>query len=261
MDHCSGGLALRMGKSWSRPFVEQGYTVWWVTRRQNMPTGHSFADMANDYAQLVADEFDGKVDLVLGMSTGGQIGFYLAAGHPETFGHVVIVAAGYADAERDKDLLLRSARLLSQGRTGQAMALFVDDMYPRVPRPLRRVLGELMGRSMYGKTHSYFANDVVIEAEAEAACDAREVLADITVPVLLVGGDQDPYFPQEIYQETARLIPDCTLRLYQGKGHEGVLSEKRFVHDVLDFVRQHPAAASGHAAESLGEHRPSAKTD
>ena len=56
----SGGLSLRMGQSWSRPFTEQGYTVWWVTRRQNMPTGHSYADMADDYARLIADEFDGS---------------------------------------------------------------------------------------------------------------------------------------------------------------------------------------------------------
>lgn len=245
----SGGMSLRMGKSWSRPFIEQGYTVCWVTRKQNMPAAHSFADMADDYAQLVADEFDGKVDVVLGMSTGGQIGFYLAAAHPETFGHVVIVAAGYADAERDKDLLLRSAKLLSQGRNGEAMALFVDDMYPQVPGPARRILGELMGRSMYGKTHPYFANDVMVEAEAEAACDAREILPDITVPVLLVGGDQDPYFPKEMYRETAQLIPDCTLRLYEGKGHEGLLSEKRFVQDVLAFIADHPAAQPEPATE------------
>lgn len=247
-----GGMALRMGQSWSRPFIEQGYTVWWVTRRQNMPVGHSFADMAKDYAQLIADEFDGKVDVVLGMSTGGQIGFYLAAGHPQTFGHIVIVAAGYADAERDKDLLLRSATLLSQGRTGQAMALFVDDMYPRVPRLARHALGEWMGRSMYGKPHPYFANDVVVEAEAEAACDAREVLPDIKVPVLLVAGDQDHYFPREMYQETAQLIPDCTLLLYEGKGHEGLLSEKRFVKDVLDFVR-HAAAVSPDSDNPRGD--------
>lgn len=55
-----------------------------------------------------------------------------------------------------------------------------------------------------------------MEAEAELACDARDVLPLIPVPVLLVGGDRDPYFPKEVYEETARLIPDCTLRMYEG---------------------------------------------
>ena len=242
----TGGLSLRMGQSWSRPFVEQGYTVWWVTRRQNMPTGHSYADMADDYARLIADEFDGKVDLVLGMSTGGEIGFHLAADHPQTFGHIVILGAGYQENERCKDLNLRCSRLLSQGQTSQAMALMVDDMYPRLPRPARWALGEFMGRSMYGTTHPYFANDVMVEAEAGVAFDARPILPNIAVSVLLVCGDQDPYYPKEIYQETARLIPDCTLRMYEGKGHE---VDKGLAEDVLDFVRQHPAAAPGHATE------------
>jgi hypothetical protein len=42
---------------------------------------------------------------------------------------------------------------------------------------------------------------------------------------------------------SARLIPKCTLTLYDGKGHErGLLSGMQFVRDVMDFVRQRPAA-------------------
>ncbi len=239
-----GGLALRMSRSWSRPFVKEGFTVWWVTRKQNMPRGHSYADMADDYGRLIADELGGKVDLVLGMSTGGQIGFYVAARHPGRFGHIAIAAAGYEDSERAKAMLLPSARLLSEGRIGEAMTLMLEDMYPTWPRAVVRVLGALMGRSMYGTTHPYFANDVIVEAEAELACDARDVLSAIPVPVLLMCGDQDPYFPREVYEETARLIPDCTLRMYEGKGHEGLLSDPRLLKDVRDFVRQRPVPRS-----------------
>jgi pimeloyl-ACP methyl ester carboxylesterase len=232
----TGGLALRMGESWSRPFVEQGYSVWWVTRKRNMPRGHSFADMADDYGQLITDEFHGKVDVVLGMSTGGQIGFYLAARHPDRFGHIVILSAGYEDNERAKAMLLPSARLLSEGRIGEAMALMLEDAYPSWPRAVVRAIGTVMGRSMYGRTHPDFANDVIVEAEAELACDARDVLPLIPVSVLLVGGDQDPYFPKEVYEETARLIPDCSLRLYEGKGHDLSAFDARLAQDVLDFV-------------------------
>lgn len=245
----TGGLALRVGESWSRAFVEQGYTVWWVTRKQNMPRGHSYADMADDYGQLITDEFNGKVDVVLGMSTGGQIGFYLAARHPDGFGHIVIAAAGYEDNKRAKDMLLPSARLLSEGKTGEAVALMLADTYPRWPRAVVRVLGTVMGRSMYGGTHPHFANDVIVEAEAELACDARDALPLIPVPVLLVGGDRDPYFPKEVYEETARLIPNCTLRMYEGKGHEGSVFDKRLARDVLEFVREGPATPRERGAE------------
>jgi pimeloyl-ACP methyl ester carboxylesterase len=244
-----GGLPRRMVQSWSRPFVEEGYTVWWVTRKQNMPTGHSFADMADDYGQLIADQFGGKVDVAVGMSTGGQIGFYLAARHPDRFGHIVILVAGYEDSERGKEVLLPMARLLSEGRPGEAMAVMLRDTYPSWPRGVVRVLGAVMGRLMYGEMPPSFASDVLVEAEAELACDAREVLSGIPVPVLLVCGDRDPYCSKEVYEETARLIPDCTLRMYEGIGHEGVVSARRYLRDVLDFVRQRPAVHPERVAE------------
>ena len=90
---------------------------------------------------------------------------------------------------------------------------------------------------------------MMVEAEAEMAFDAREILADISVPVLLVCGDADMYIPKELYAETARLIPDCTLRMYEGIGHVGAIRDKRFPQDVLDFVRQRSAVQPERGAE------------
>jgi hypothetical protein len=108
---------------------------------------------------------------------------------------------------------------------------------------------------MYGTTHPYFASDMMVEAEAEMAFNAREVLPDIPVPVLLVCGDEDRYISKEMYEETARLIPDCTLRMYAGVGHVGAVRDERFPRDVLDFVRQRSAVQ----AERDAEQRPAAQ--
>jgi pimeloyl-ACP methyl ester carboxylesterase len=232
-----------------RPLVEEGYTIWMVTRKRNMPTGHTFADMADDYGQLIADEFGGKVDLVVGFSTGGQIGFYLAGRHPDRFGHVVIAVAGYADDEQAKKILIPYARLAGEGRMDEAMASMFEVLYPSLPRSVGRVIGAAQGRLMFGETHESFANDVMVEAEAELACDARDVLPAISVPVLLVCGDRDEGFSKETYEETARLIPDCTLRMYEGLGHMGVGRDERFTRDVLEFVRQRPAIPSDRGAD------------
>ena len=81
-----------------RPFVEAGYTVWFVTRKRNMPVGHSVEHMAADYAALITDQFGGRVDTVLGASYGGIIVLYLAANHPESAEHLVAAgAAGTVD--------------------------------------------------------------------------------------------------------------------------------------------------------------------
>ena len=244
------GMRLSMLLGATRPLVEDGYTVWAVARKQDMPKGHTMADMAEDYAGLIADEFGGKVDLVVGVSYGGVIDFYLAARHPDRFGHIAIVGAAYDANEQGKTLDYDFAKLLSEGRNGEAGALMLRFMAPSLRVPgVARVLGAVLVRLMYGETHPYFASDMMVEAEAEMAFDAREVLPDIPVPVLLVCGDADMYIPKEVYEETARLIPDCTLRMYEGIGHVGAVRDKRFPQDVLDFVRQRPAVQPERGAE------------
>ena len=238
-----GGLTVRMLERQFRPYLEAGYSVWSVARKRGMPKGHSMADIAADYADLISDEFGGRVDLVVGISYGGMVNFYLAADHPDRFDHVDIIVAGYAVGERGKDIDYEFARHLSEGRNGEAMATMLRDLAPSwLGGTVAGPLGALAGRFAFGDTHPEFASDVLVEAEAEVACDARDALPRISVPVLLACGDRDVYFPKDVIEETARLIPDCTLRMYEGQGHVRVAGGERVAADVLDFVRRDPAA-------------------
>jgi hypothetical protein len=66
----SGPMLAMMARA-VRPLVADGYDVWLASLRPNMPDGYTVADMAEDFAGLITDEFDGRVDLVVGHSTGG----------------------------------------------------------------------------------------------------------------------------------------------------------------------------------------------
>ena len=48
----------------------------------------------------------------------------------------------------------------------------------------------------------------------------------------------------ELVQETARLIPDCTLKVYPGKGHLGAFQSRQLAPDILDFINRKPPAAT-----------------
>jgi pimeloyl-ACP methyl ester carboxylesterase len=200
-----------------------------------MPKGYSVADMADDYGQLIADEFDGKVDAALGLSTGGMIAFYLAARHPERLGRIAIAVAGYIADGPGSAGDLTYARLLSEGRTGEAIASMFGDVYPSWPRGLVRAIGALMAPIVFRGAHPSFRSDTLVEAEAETACDAREILPGISIPVLLTGAAEDQFFAREVVEETARLIPDCTFKLYEGKDHLAGVSDERLPQDVFDF--------------------------
>jgi pimeloyl-ACP methyl ester carboxylesterase len=219
-----------------RPLVDAGLAVWIVTRRRNMPAGHTVADMADDYAALIADEFGGRVDLVVGESCGGMVAQYLAAQHSERLERVAVVIAGCEVSEWGKDVDARLAHALARrDATGCGMA-FGEYVLPgdRL-RWLRRLLAPAVGRALF-TDHRCPSEDVLTELEAELAFDSRAVLPTIRVPVLLISGGSDRFFPPAVIDETAALIPDCTVVRYEGKGHLGTGTDKRVARDLLAFV-------------------------
>jgi pimeloyl-ACP methyl ester carboxylesterase len=240
------GPYLRMMATVVRPLVDAGYTVYLVGHKPHLRQGCTLTDLGDDYAELIAEEFDGRVDVVVGDSGGGMIGMTLAAGHPDRFGHIAIVAAGRILSEEVRVATVESAHLLAEGRRTEAAEVMVAVMFPQVRIGwVQRLMALVVGRVSFPA--SVVPADVVAGAEALSSFDGREVLPTIAVPVLLVGGDRDRSVSEEIYRETAGLIPDCTLRIYTGKDHLGTISNPQLPRDVLDFV-----AASARATGTMG---------
>lgn len=230
------GMSGRVTRRWFAPFVEAGYTVHYVTRRRNMPEGHTVADMADDYAEAIREDLGGRVDLVVGESYGGMVAQFLAACHGETWRDLAIVVAAAEVSEWGKEVDSRIAAALAAGETTRAGRAFAEYAFPgERSRWVRRLVGPLIGRSVLSGA-DYPATDVLVEIEAELSFDARPVLPDVEAPVILLCGDSDRFFPAHLVAETARLIPHCTLVVYEGQGHLRVATSGRVVQDVLAFV-------------------------
>ena len=229
------GLMAKMMSSQFTPYVRAGFTVWHVTRRRNMPQGYSIADMADDYAAFVAAEMGGTVDLVVGESFGGLVAQYLAANHPTLVHRVVLAVSAGAITDSGKDLDRRWASARAEGRFADAGEVFLEYVLPGADRAaLRRRLGPLAGRLFANS--SVPAEDLLVEAEAEAGVHARGILSGIQVPVLIVCGDQDEFFSREIVEETAELIPDSTLVWNAGMGHVRAAMDPGTPRAVLEWA-------------------------
>lgn len=232
-----GGMGLRMYRRMLDPYAKAGYAVWLVTRHRHMPAGHTIADMADDYAQVIGEEFGGRVDLVVGESYGGLIAQYLAAFHPRSFGHMALVGAGLAEVkEWTADVDSRWGAALARGDTAGAGTVAVAEyLLPGKPvRWVSRLIGPVFGRFMFAGFDCP-PEDILVESQAEEAFDSRAVLPRIQAPVLLICGDRDRFIPRDVAEETAKLIPGCTLIWHKG-GHLRVGSSSRVAHDVLAFV-------------------------
>ena len=233
-----------------RAFTDE-YTIVLVTRKSGLRDGYTTKDMAADYAELIRDEFAGHVELVMGTSYGGLIAQYFAAEYPELLDRLVIVMSGPFVSDRAKEIDLRYAGLIADHQDRKAMVVRGEAITkPGVVRALMSALLWLVGPALLGKVDDAFRRDVVIEAQAEAAHDSREVLGGIEVPTLVVGSTEDFAFPADTVTEMARAIPGAQLKLYPG-GHTAAFLDKRFYPDVRDFAERpltrNQADEDGHA--------------
>ena len=234
------GVLLRRVQGQLAPLVQAGFTVWLVSRRRNMPAGHSVEDMAADYAQVIAAEFGGHVDLVVGLSYGGIIAQYLAANDPQCVECVALVLAACEVSDWGKGVDLRMAAALEAGDRSTAGEVLVEYVMPgQRARPVRRLLGPGVGILAAGLLPT--GADVLVEGRAEVAFDSRAVLAQVSVPVLLIAAERDRFFPTHLAQETCALIPDCTLVWLAGVGHLRAATSKRIAGHLLGFANRDTA--------------------
>lgn len=220
------------------PFVQAGHTVHLVGLGPHLPPDATVSDFADGYAQLIEQEFDGRVDLLVADSQGGVIGFALAARRPHLFGSFAAVAASHALEPTAREASRAAARLLSEGRRAEAVTVMVALQNPWLKAHwLLDLLAPVLARVFFPA--GSVREDVLLIAQAVNDPGIADLLPTITVPVLLVCGDRDNFVSEALYEETARLIPDATLTVYRGKGHLGTLADPRLAPDILGFAARH----------------------
>lgn len=69
-------------------------------------------------------------------------------------------------------------------------------------------------------------------------CFTPPLLATITAKTLIVAGDRDPLYPVDIFVEQFHAIPEASLLVLPGAGHESIWTTARdtFVRAALDFL-------------------------
>jgi pimeloyl-ACP methyl ester carboxylesterase len=215
--------------------VSKSYVVYVLGRKSELPEGYTTRDMAEDYAAVIRDEFDGGPLDVMGMSYGGLIAQHLAADHPELIRRLVIAMSCYRFSDEGNELDMRYAQLLSEGKKRAALKC----LYPildggRIKKSILRFFMGYVGPLLWSTPEH--PSDLLVEGKAEMAHDTKNRLAEIRAPTLVIGGDKDYYCPVERLRETAAGIPDSRLVLYEGKGH--MTMGKQFDEDVLAFLNE-----------------------
>lgn len=178
------------------------------------PEGFGLADYADCLAALIFSLGFDRVH-VAGISWGGTVVLELWRRHPALVASLILLNtyAGWRGSLPDDELRARVESFRAQIDAGALPA---------------------------GVRPATMGNQLTVMAEA----DLRDVLPTISVPVLLVWGENDARSPLTIARQFAEAIPDAELVAIADAGHLSNRHQPQAVNDVIRrFVRQVSASA------------------
>jgi pimeloyl-ACP methyl ester carboxylesterase len=190
-----------------------------VNRRPGLPRGMTMAEVAAEHADAIRAGLGGRVD-VMGTSTGGTIAQQLAADHPDVVGRLFLLSTACRLGPEGRKLQRRVAARVRAGARRQATAVMVAEFAPTAVAVAASLVGPLVLRD------DQAWDDLATTIEAEDEFDLAK-LDSIRAPTLIVCGRDDIFYPPELFEETARLIPGSELVMLEGRGHIDALSDPR----------------------------------
>ncbi len=204
-------------------------------RSSDVPADFGLADYANCLAALIEAVALGPAH-VAGLSWGGTVVLELYRHHPELVATLILVDtyAGWKGSLSEEEV---RARVEDVHRMLAAPAeefdptlsdLFVGDPPAEFVPLLAEMAADVRPESFR----------VALLAMAET--DQRDLLPRITVPTLLVWGEQDVRSPLSVARQFERAIPDTQLVVIPGAGHVSNLERpEEFNEAVRKFCRTH----------------------
>ncbi len=199
-------------------------------------TAYSIEQMADDAVAVLNHE---GVDAahVVGASMGGAISLVMALRHPTRVLSLTLACTACRNQPWRRELLERwmeAAQERGMGSMTREAARWV--MAPRSFRRLVPAFGWLGPLAMGRPTHSFVAQVRAILATADELADDLHL---ITVPTLVMVGNQDILTPRGDSEEIADGIPDAELVVISGAAHGFMIEHaSTFNRILIEFLNR-----------------------
>jgi 3-oxoadipate enol-lactonase len=209
--------------------------------RSDKPYGaYSLEQMADDTI-AVLDHAGADDAHVVGASMGGVIAQIIALRHPDRVRSLTLACTACQQHPWRRELLSEWAQLAR--RKGMRTMTSEAARWTIGPRSLRRIspaLGWLGPLAMSRPPHAFAAQVAAILAAPE---DLEADLGSITVPTLVMVGNQDILTPRGDSEQLAERIPTAELVVISGAAHGFMIEHgTTFNRILLDFLRRAEAA-------------------
>jgi pimeloyl-ACP methyl ester carboxylesterase len=197
------------------------FTVYTYDRRGRGGSGdiqpYSVEREIEDLAAVVSVAPSGGPVFVFGHSSGAALALRAAAEGVPVAAIVAYEAPFIVPGSRPvaDDPGPRIREMVEAGRRGDAVRYWMTDVVQAPPGVLARMEGSPMWAGLEALTHT-LPYDIELTGDQGIPAD---LLATITVPVLVVGGGKSPDWFQRTVRETAAAVPGARLVTVEGYDH------------------------------------------
>jgi len=225
-----GNQLLLFPTEFCEAFVDRGFHVVRMDNRDaglssmtDAATEYTLTDMADDVV-AVLDDVGVDDAVVLGVSLGGMIAQATAIAHPTRVRALVSIMSTTGEAEYGTPSTAAMAAL-TQEPAATVEEQIVQDLESRViwsnPEWFDEDLMREYFASCYRRSWQPGASGRQFQAVVRSA-DRGEALAGLTMPALVVHGENDTLIHPSGGQRTADLIPDAEFLVLDGMSHDFV---------------------------------------
>lgn len=204
---------------------------------------YSLADMAADGAALLDALGIGKAHIV-GASMGGMITQHFGFSHPDKVLSLTSIMSTTGNSKLPQATPKAMKALTKRPKSRDEAALIEHGMnlwqaigspgYPRDKDVLREEITAMVRRSTYQEGMPRQLSAIIADG-----C-RRERCSSITAPTLVIHGDADPLVPLAGGEDTAAHIPDATLKVFAGMGHD---LPPELIDPMADAIAEHATSA------------------
>ncbi|MCU4971466.1 alpha/beta hydrolase [Halobacteria archaeon AArc-m2/3/4] len=218
-------------RTWRR--YGETYTVYVVSRPRGLADGRTIRGMAADYARVLENRLESAS--VLGISMGGLIAQELAFGRPDLVDRLVVAVSGCRLSEEGARIVKRLQWYALERDWTEIRATLFEEMYTGRKQRVFPTLARSAGRVR--PPNPADPEDVLVSIDAVLEYDGTDHLGEIEPRTLVIGGTDDPFFPEEILRETHERLPDAQLAMFRDARHGAFLERKEgFDNWVLQFL-------------------------
>lgn len=143
-----------------------------------------------------------------GHSAGGITLMHMAAQKPEVIEEMIIISGGHRYTENARN----DIRYDSFEKASEDLRQYYMDIHFGDTTKIQALFDDI----------NYMADQIPVHPD-ELTLN-KQVLSNITIPVLLVWGDRDFYFPVDVATELFHSLPNANLWVVPGHGHTSIWS-------------------------------------